>query len=242
MNDVIETDRLEQLGRNSLLQGLKADDLKRIAELCRFETAARGTIILTPDSTSRDVYLVLNGRVRIVNFSLSGREVAYATAVPGDFFGELSAIDGEPRSATVAALERCELAVLPSEAFINTMMQCPVIAIRICRKLARIVRVSDERIMDLATLSAYQRVYGELLKLVKPDPVRTGSWLIYPLPTQASIAALASTTRETVARVVGQLASSGLAERKGRTLYVRDLARLRELGERLRTEPEPPAQ
>ena len=184
------------------------------------------------------MFLVLSGKVRIVNYSLSGREVAYATASDGDFFGELSAIDGEPRSATVAALEHCELAALSSEDFNDIMIRHPVIAVRICRKLARIVRVSDERIMDLATLSAYQRVYGELLKLVKPDPVRARSWLIYPLPTQSSIAALASTTRETVARVIGQLVHSGLAERKGRTLYVRDLEKLRELGERLRAEPE----
>lgn len=238
MNEVIETDRLERLAAMALFEGLKEADIRRIAELCRFEEAQRGAVILTPGSTSSEIYLVLKGRVRIVNFSLSGREVAYATASPGEFFGELSAIDGEPRSATVAALERCELAALPSEALLDIMMRHPMIAVRISRKLARIVRVSDERIMDLATLSAYQRVYGELLKLVKADPVRPNSWLIYPLPTQASIAALASTTRETVARVVGQLVHSGLAERKGRTLYVRDIAKLRELGERLRAELE----
>jgi CRP-like cAMP-binding protein len=238
MNDAIVEDRLAELGANSLLEGLAPEELKRVGALCRFESVPKGAVILTPDSAARDVYLVLKGRVRIVNFSLSGREVAYATAAAGDFFGEISAIDGEPRSATVAALERCELAILPDEAFITTLMRCPAIALRICRKLARIVRTSDERIMDLATLSAYQRVYGELLKLVKPDPVRRGSWLIYPLPTQASIAALASTTRETVARVLSQLAHSGLAERKGRTLYVRDLAKLRVLGERLRAEGE----
>jgi CRP-like cAMP-binding protein len=237
MTDVIDTDRLEQLAASSLFQGVKESELRVIAAICRFESAARGAVILAPASASRDVFLVLKGRLRIVNYSLSGREVAYATAGPGDYFGELSAIDGEPRSATVAALERCELAVIPSEEFVNILLRHPPLALRICRKLARIVRVSDERIMDLATLSAYQRVYGELLKMVKPDPVRTGSWLIYPLPTQASIASLASTTRETVARVLGQLAHAGLAERKGRTLYVRDLTRLRELGERLRTEP-----
>ena len=238
MAEVIETDRIERLSAMALFEGLIESDIRRIAELCRFEEAQRGAVILAPGSAARDMYFVLKGRVRIVNFSLSGREVAYATAAPGDFFGELSAIDGEPRSATVAALEWCELAVLPSEALIETMTRHPEVAIRICRKLARIVRISDERIMDLATLSAYQRVYGELLKLVKADPVRANSWLIYPLPTQASIAALASTTRETVARVIGQLVHSGLAERKGRTLYVRDLAKLRELGERLRAERE----
>jgi DNA-binding transcriptional regulator YhcF (GntR family) len=64
---------------------------------------------------------------------------------------------------------------------------------------------------------------------MKPDPVRPSSWLIYPLPTQAQIAATASTTRETVARVLSQLAQDGIAERKSKTLYIRQVDRLRQL-------------
>jgi len=104
-------------------------------------------------------------------------------------------------------------------------------------KLVRIVRTSDDRIMDLATLSAYQRVYSELLKLIKPDPVRQGSWLIYPLPTQAQIAAQASTTRETVARVLSHLSADGIAERKSKTLYVRQVERLRQLCDKVVPHP-----
>ena len=87
--------------------------------------------------------------------------------------------------------------------------------------------------MDLATLSAYQWVYSEVLKLMKPDPVRSGSWIVYPLPTQAQIAAQASTTRETVARVLSQLAQDGIAERKSKTLYVRQVDRLKQLCEKV---------
>jgi DNA-binding GntR family transcriptional regulator len=77
-------------------------------------------------------------------------------------------------------------------------------------------------------MSAYQRLF-RVLKLIKPDPVRQGSWLIYPLPTQAQIAAQASTTRETVARVLSHLSADGVAERKSKTLYVRQVERLRQL-------------
>jgi CRP-like cAMP-binding protein len=228
-----ELDRLSLLGQVPLLKGLPPGELRRIAESCRFETVAKGAIVFTPESHSRDAYLVLKGRLRIVNVSLSGREVAYAAAGPGEILGELSAIDGEARSATVAALEPCLLAALAPDSFLDLLARHPPLALGICRKLAHIVRHSNERIMDLATLSAYQRVYSEVLKLIKSDPVRPNSWLVYPLPTQAQIASLASTTRETVARVLSQLTHAGLCERKGRTLYVRDLARLRALSERL---------
>jgi CRP-like cAMP-binding protein len=232
----LDTDRLALLGQVALLKDLPAGELRRIAEASRFESFPKGTVILTPESQSRDAYLVLKGQLRIVNVSLSGREIAYAAAGPGDTLGELSAIDGELRSASVVALEPCLLAALAPETFVDLLARHPALALEICRKLARIVRQSNERIMDLATLSAYQRVYSQVLKLVKADPVRANSWLVYPLPTQAQIASHASTTRETVARVLSQLTHAGLCERKGRTLYIRDLERLKALTERLAVE------
>ena len=145
----------------------------------------------------------------------------------------MAAIDGLPRSATVVALEDCTLASIAPQVFRELVEQHPRVSIVIMEKLVRIVRTSDDRIMDLATLSAYQRVYSEILKLMKPDPVRPGSWLVYPLPTQAQIASQASTTRETVARVLSQLAHDGIAERKSKTLYVRQVDRLKQLCEKM---------
>lgn len=185
--------------------------------------------ILSRDEQAGDVYFVLKGEVRIVNYSASGREVAYAIIPAGGYFGELSAIDGRPRSANVLAVEDCLLATLTPAAFKELLATDTDIAAKVMHKLVRIIRSADDRILDLATLSAYQRVYVEVLRMKKPDPVRPNSWLIYPLPTQAQIAALASTTRETVARVLSQLNHDHIAERKSKTLYIRDLARLQAL-------------
>jgi CRP-like cAMP-binding protein len=129
--------------------------------------------------------------------------------------------------------------VISPQVFRELIEQHPKVGFVVMEKLVRIVRTSDDRIMDLATLSAYQRVYSELLKLVKPDPVRQGSWLIYPLPTQAQIASQASTTRETVARVLSHLAGDGVAERKSKTLYIRQIDRLRQLCDKAPTHVRP---
>ena len=215
-----------------LFAGLDRSSLGKIESVTTFKTAKEGELLLNRDSESRDIFFVLRGRVRIVNFSNTGREIAFAVAGPGDYFGELAAIDGKPRSATVVALEECRLGALPPQAFRETLERHPQMALQVLEKLARIVRTCDDRIMDLATLSAYQRVYAEVLKACRPDPVRNGSWIVYPLPTQAQIAAQASTTRETVARVLSQLAVDGVAERKSKTLYVRDIAKLQALCER----------
>jgi CRP-like cAMP-binding protein len=215
-----------------LLHGIDAPSLAKVESQCTWRNAREGDQVLSRDSESRDIFFVARGRVRIVNFSSSGREIAFAIAGAGDYFGELAAIDGQPRSATVMALDDCRLAALSPQAFRELLERHPKLSLQVMEKLARIVRICDDRIMDLATLSAYQRVYSEILKMTKADPVRAGSWLVYPLPTQAQIAAQASTTRETVARVLSQLSMDGVAERKSKTLYVRQLEKLKSLCER----------
>jgi len=230
MNSMVDTRRAETtLAGSRLLEGLDQAAIAKLETQCSWRNVREAENVVTRDSDSRDVFFVVKGRCRIVNYSPSGREIAYAIAGPGDFFGEMAAIDGLPRSATVVALEDCTLATITPTVFRELIEQYPRISFVLLEKLVRIVRTSDDRIMDLATLSAYQRVYAELLKLMKPDPVRPSSWLIYPLPTQAQIAATASTTRETVARVLSQLAQDGIAERKSKTLYIRQVDRLRQL-------------
>jgi CRP-like cAMP-binding protein len=92
--------------------------------------------------------------------------------------------------------------------------------------LVEIIRTSDERITELSTLGALQRVGRELLRLAEPRAGDPNVWSIARLPTQGSIAAQIGTTRETVARTLAQLAHDGLIERRGRQLRIPDRARL----------------
>ena len=157
---------------------------------------------------------------------MTGREIALAHLSAGSFFGELSAIDGELRSASVVALETCLLGSLSPQLFIDQIISHQKLAVRVLQRLAGIVRSCDERIMDLSTLGAVHRVYRQLLHLAEESPKEAGIWLIRNLPTQKAIAAMASTTRETVARSISQLATGGIVERKGRVLYLLDRDRI----------------
>jgi CRP-like cAMP-binding protein len=148
-----------------LLAGLGAEELDRIEQRCRWRRHRAGEVILDRDSPSRDLLLVVEGRVQVVNSGASGREVVYAEIGAGEHFGELAAIDGEPRSAAVVALEVCLLAALAPEEVEILLRRHPEIAIALLRRLARIIRHSDERIVDLSTLGALQRVWRELLRL-----------------------------------------------------------------------------
>ena len=216
-----------------LLSSLSPDEIQAIEKLCGWQSYKAGEEILTQNSDSMDVYFVASGAVQVVNYSFTGREIAYAVIDAGGYFGELAAIDQKPRSTNVKAAKACLVATLSPNAFEHLVRSHGDVAWAVMNKLARIIRSNDERIMDLSTLDAHQRIFRELLRICEPDPVTQGRWMIYPLPTQQDIASLVSTTRETVARAIGSLTSAGLARRKGRTLYITDKTQLTELVEQL---------
>lgn len=205
-----------------LLEGLPEEEILALERRCTWRRFKNGEQILDRNNDSRDVFFVTEGQVQIVNYSASGREIAYATVRQGGYFGELAAIDGQSRSASAVAVGSCVLALVAPNAFMEYVANHPGVAHQVMQRLAKIIRTCDERIMDLSTLGAVQRVYLELLRLAEEDPVTPGSWVIYPMPTQSNIAARASTTRETVARVIGQLAQEEIVKKKGKSLYIWD--------------------
>ena len=209
-----------------LLKGLDPASRARLEARCRWRRYRIGEKVFERGDQSRDVFFIVEGRVNIVDFTLSGREVAFASAEAGDSFGELAALDGLPRSTSVVAVDNSYLGVLPHEPFVSLLRENAEISFRVLTRLAEIVRRGDERIMELSTLAATHRVYAELLRMAQPDAAVPELWVVRPLPPLREIASRVSTTRETVARALGQLYPSGLLRRKGRNLYLMDRAAL----------------
>lgn len=222
------TDKLSAI---KLLRDLSPSALQAIERRCAWRRYQADEQILDRDSDSRDVFLVVEGAVEVVNYSFSGREVAFGQVKAGGYFGELAAIDGRRRSANVVASEDSLVAIVPPDVFTGMLMDNPALALNVLRRLAHIVRTADERIMDLSTLKAVQRVYVEVLRLTRQDGTNESVHVIAPVPTQRELARRASTSRETVARVLSQLVKGGIISRRGRTVRVTDMDRLRALAE-----------
>ena len=197
-------------------------DRRAIEAECRWRRCKKGERILDHGSESREVFFIVRGAVNVVNDSPAGRRVSFATIGAGEYFGELSAIDGKPRSASVVAGEDTLLAVMPARDFVELLQSRAAIAFRLLRKLTKMVRAGDLRVMELSTLAASHRVYAELLRMAETDPAVAGRWVVRPLPPLREIASRISTTRETVARALSQLYASGLVRRSGRALYITD--------------------
>ncbi|HEY1722468.1 MAG TPA: Crp/Fnr family transcriptional regulator [Magnetospirillaceae bacterium] len=203
---------------------------------CRFKRFTAGEHIIDMQADGRDVHFVLEGTVRVVNYSPTGREVTLDDIGPGGYFGELAAIDGGPRSAFVMPQGGWAVtAAMPSPVFLALMARKPQIGLDIMRRLARMVRQSDNRIMDLSTLGAQHRIQAELMRQAAALSSDGRTAMISPIPLHADLASRVSTTRETVARVLNDLARDGIVERQKNALVVRDLPRLTAMVEDMRS-------
>lgn len=235
MVGAIMTTALEHsLAGIQLLQGIDDATLQAFEERCGWKTYAAQEQIIDRQSDSKDVFFITRGKARVVNYSLSGREIAFDDVVEGAVFGELAALDGQPRSANVVALEPTTVASLSSSAFRDLLCDHPKVALVLMQRMARIIRTSVDRIMDLSTLGANNRVQAELLRLAKKESEDGTSAIITPVPIHSDLAGRVSTTRETVARVFGDLTKKGILERKGNKLLVTDMGRLQSMVEQFK--------
>lgn len=225
------------LSRIKLFSGLSDEELDDIESRCRWHSYPAQEQIIDRQSDDRDIYFIVEGAVRVLNYSFSGREIAFDDIQAGSIFGELAALDGEPRSANVVTVAPTEAATMSPSAFQEVMSAYPSVASKLMQRLAQVIRVSTDRIMDLSTLGANNRVYAEILRLANENESEDDDTaVISPVPIHGDIASRVSTTRETVARVLSDLSKKGLVVREGNKLIVNDIIQLREMVEEFRGE------
>ena len=218
-----------------LLDALDVTERGALERGCSWRRYGPHEQILDQQSETSDVCFVVDGKVRVVNYSMTGREITLDDVGEGSYFGELAAIDGEPRSASVMALENTLIAFMPRAVFVDMLRSHPDVAFGLMHRLARIIRTSTERIMDLSTLGANNRVHAELLRQARAVAgEEANEAVLKPIPVHGDVASRVSTTRETVARVMNDLARKGIVERRKDSLVITDLIELEDLVEKVR--------
>jgi len=219
----------------TMLRDLAAEERSALAAKCVFRRVAAGEVVLDRFSPSAAVYFVVTGSARVVHYVVEGQEITIATVAAGDTIGEISAIDGRGRSATVVAEQDCVVAELSSDEFQALIARRGGVALELLRRWAVTIRQLSDKVSYLSTGSPDQRVYSELIRLARQDTPGGDRWLIRDLPTHQELAKWAQTSREVVASAVAELVRRGVAERRTKTLYINDYAALRDLISR----PEP---
>ena len=181
------------------------------------------------EDVSTDVYFVVSGKVRVTIYSRTGKEVAFRDLGAGEMFGDLSAIDGRPRTANVVTLEESVLINLPSSAFKQVLMRHPAVAMTVMEQLANLVRGLSERVVEFSTLGVKNRIHAELLRLATDAPRQGDTVRIEDAPTHADIASRVSTHREAVTKELSRLERAGIIDRRSGVLVVHDVERLRRM-------------
>ena len=210
----------------SLLAGLETEALEDLAQQSTWRRYVAGQRVISREAHDQDVYIIVSGKVRITAFSAAGRQVTYRDIVAGDWFGELSAIDGRSRSADVDALEDTLLASISPAVFKQLIYRHPAVCDRVLDRFVTLVRDLSDRIFEFSTLGVQNRVHAELLRLAKQAGVQGNRARLDPAPKHSDIASRVSTYREQVTRELSGLAKQGLTQRDGRALVVCDVRRL----------------
>jgi len=209
-----------------LLAGLSDDALASVAQRMTWRQFKPGQCVVSRDARDTDVYFVVSGLLRATAISQAGRQLIYRDLHPGEWFGDLAAIDGRLRSVDVITVSVALLASMRADDFLALIAENPSVAEGQIRHLVEWVRALTERLYDLSTLDVQQRVHAELLRLAKAVGVVDNVARITPLPTHAEMASVLSTYREQVTREVSRLAKLGVVERQGDALIVRNVADL----------------
>ena len=225
----MDADRIAALKRIGLLSELSEEALAALASRCQWKSAAGGELVIGHRDQSRDVLFLLTGLARVNVYSLAGRQVSFRDIRPGDVVGELSAIDGKARSASVESLLPSTFMAMPQAVFHDVLQTHPPVLFATLRHLTTQVRSLTERVFEFSTLAVRNRVHAELIRLARE--AGGAEAVIRPAPTHAEIASRISTHREAVTRELSRLEDLGLIVREGRTLRVKNLARLQAMVE-----------
>ena len=213
-----------------LFNGLKNADLKRVAAKLTHDRYPRETVIFMEEDEGSSLFIIRKGRVKISRISEDGREVILAILKDTDFFGEMSLLDGQSRSANVMAIEDSDVLVLRREDFMALVLKYPEISIHLLKELARRLRQSDAQIKSLSLLKATSRVAAALVQLSESSGSVDGISITIPFtPSQKDLANMAGTSRETISRTLKQFIDDGLLSKKGRMIVINNLEEFKEL-------------
>lgn len=212
----------------SLFGNLSEEELLQLAQIARERRFDRNQVIFYEGDLGGSLYIIAKGTVKIVMMADDGREHILGLLHGGDFFGEISLIDGEPRSATAIAQEKVSIVMVSREDFIRLLRENPEMSLKIMVTLCERLRKTDKHVESLAFLSAPGRVAQVLLNWCDRHAEGISQNIVIPHKmTRQEFASIAGTSRETLTRVLMDLQDDGLIRLEKNEIHVHDRHKLR---------------
>ena len=215
------------LSRVPVFEVLRAEDLAHVADVAVPRSFRAGEVVFREGDDSDTCYVVRSGHARAVREHADGRQITLATFGPGDIFGELAMFDDERRSATVEAIDDLAVLGIPGIDMRALLARHPDIAVKLVIALGRRLRAANERLARQSFQTVQSRVAGVLAQLV--DQARSegaGEGDVLLTATQAELAQLAGSSRESASRFLAVLERAGVISQGRGRLTVHDPAAL----------------
>lgn len=206
-----------------LFDGMDSSALQDIQRLTVKKKFTKDTILVQENEMGETMYMILSGRVKVTNVGSDGKEVILSVLTAGDFFGEMALLDDEPRSATVVTLEPAEILLLRRKEFMNLVEQNREVLANLLAALSARLRHANSQIRSLALLDVLGRIAKLLLEIADKEgrKLLDGS-VVFRRPTHQEIASMVGTSRETVSRMIGELARDGYLRISGKDIIIRE--------------------
>ena len=204
-----------------LFAGLEDEDLESLISVASRRKFPKDGVIFFEHDVGDALFMIFSGRVKVTILSDDGREIILAMLSDSDFFGEMSLLDNEPRSATAIALQETEMVVLHQRDFLSIVEKRPRVLINLLSVLSSRLRKANQQIGNLALHDVYGRVARILLEMASEDGTRQADGRVtFRRPTHQEIANMIGATRETVSRMISDLNRQGYIEISGKNVII----------------------
>jgi CRP-like cAMP-binding protein len=222
-------DVINSLQNIELFKCLDDEACGLVSKLVKWKKYNKGAEVIPYQGEGDDVYFIASGSVRVTIYSFTGKEVSYQDLDPGEMFGELSAIDQSPRTASVITLESSRIGVISRNDYWRLIEQYPGVAAAAMKRLAGLVRFLIDRVYQYGALDVKDRVRMEVLRLARANMSNDDIATIHNFPTHREIANRVNTHREAVTRELNKLTRLGLIEQSQRVLTVTSVLQLQKV-------------
>lgn len=210
--------------RVPLFSDLTDEEISKLIRASHKKTYPKDNVIFFEEDEGDSLFVINSGRVKVAKFSDDGKEIILAILSAGDFFGDMSLLDSEPRSATIIALEKTEVTSIRRNEFLKIIRENPLIAVKLLAVLSQRLRDANRKIGTLALLDVYGRLARMLMDFAKLEGRRLADGRIaFRRPTHQAIANMIGTSRETVTRTLGDLQRRGYIAISGKEIIIKDL-------------------
>lgn len=224
--------------RETFLSDLSENDRKIIFDQCTRRTVRPRTVIVSQGSSGRDMFIVVSGSLKVSVLSGEGKEISFVVLRQGDYFGELSMIDGRRRSATVTAIQSSELLVLGHSDYQRLLREHPYTATefltRMLLTLANRIRATDELYQDSVFLDVSSRLAKFLLSVsVEDNGTSPGQRRLDVKLSQYELGTMVNASRESVNKQLREWESQGILDVDKGRITLLDSLRLQQKAEGL---------